>query len=319
MEPHREQHDDRRLPATIQVDLDGLDILLAHHGWPSRGERDGIFLSAMPRFLELFARWGVRATFFVVARDLEDPEKAEWVCRAVAEGHEVGNHTLSHPPSLSVLEERELEREIAAAEERIGDRLGLAPQGFRAPNFDVDDRTVCLLQRRGYRYDSSVLAMPYAPFFRWFKGRLTGTGQSPSYYLGRAIYGLAPLRPYRPAKEALWRRGHSAIMEVPITTMPFLRLPFHASFNLALRALGGGNALFRVGSAWARRRQLPLNYVFHVCELADTPPDGRLRHHWGLNLPLEERIAVADGVLARIAGLYRTVPTRQLVEELEGA
>ncbi len=306
------------VPATVQVDVDGLGILLAHHGLPDSDEPDFILSTALPRFASLFARHGVTATFFVVGRDLTDPHKAE-LLRSLAEaGHEVGNHTMSHPAAFSALGRRAQEAEVRQCEDWCASQLGVTPVGFRAPNYDVDARTLEVLTNLGYRYDSSVMPMPYAPLLRWCSARIAGGKQLPGRYLGRARYGLAPLRPYTPAADSVWRRGAGGITEVPITTMPFLRLPFHASFSLAWRSLGGGDSLFRLGYQWARRHGLPLNYVFHACELADVPPDDRLRRHWGLYLPLAERLASAEAMLAAIVQDYEVMPTCRLVERLEG-
>ena len=129
----------KKMPATIQVDVDGLDILLRHHGKTVAPERDYIFLSGLPRFLELFDRWGVKATFFAVGSDLENPQKIKLLQRLVDAGHEIGNHTMSHPASLSSLPAEEQEREIVCCEEICKKALGLKTVGFRSPNFDVGD------------------------------------------------------------------------------------------------------------------------------------------------------------------------------------
>lgn len=313
----RKQTNDR-LPATIQVDVDGLEVLLKHHGHTTGRERDFIFLSALPRFLELFGRWRVKCTFFIIGKDLEDGEKVRQLRNLVEQGHEVGNHTMNHPVSLSEFNPVEQEEEIAGNERICWEKLGIRPVGFRAPNFDADERTLHILRERGYLYDSSVLAMPYAPLLRWCKERISSAGHGKTRYLGRAVYGFAPLRPYQPAERAMWKRGRSEMAEVPITTMPFLRLPFHASFNLALRSLGGGNALFNIGYACARRTRTPLNYVFHACELADNPGDERLQRHWGLGLPLEERLEMVDSLIQKITQNYDVMPTREFVKRVKG-
>jgi hypothetical protein len=307
----------QKMPATVQVDVDGLDILLKHHGQPSQQEKDYIFLSGLPRFLDLFDRWGVKATFFIVGRDLQDKEKMKILERLVAAGHEVGNHTMSHPASLSSLSAEEQEREIAQCEDLCEEVLGVKPIGFRAPNFDVDERTTAILRQRGYIYDSSVLAMPYAPFLRWCKTRIAPIKGAKTLYLGRAAFGLAPLRPYWLADETLWKRGNSSLIEVPVTTMPFLRLPFHASFNLALRSFGMGNVLFNVGYGFAWRTKTPINYVFHVCELAEMGDDQRLASHWGLSLPVEKRIQVADEQLKKITSRYDVAATRSYAQQVQ--
>lgn len=298
-----------KISATVQVDVDGLEILLRHHGHEVGKEQDFIFLSGMPRFLELFARWDIKATFFIVGSDLENADKVALLQRLVDEGHEVGNHTVSHPSSLSYLHVDEQEEEIALCEEMCKKKLGVSPKGFRAPNFDVGENTIDILERRGYEYDSSVLAMPYGPILRWCKNQVTAVGNTRNRYLGRATFGLASLFPYPMAHQNLWQRGKRTIVEAPVTTVPFLRLPFHASFNLALRSFGMGDVLFDFGYECAWRTRTPLNYVFHLCELADLDGDRRLQKHWGLSLPINKRISMADRILKRLIQKYEVVPT----------
>ena len=304
--------------ATIQVDVDGLAVLLAHHGLPATQERDVIFLSALPRFADLFAKHRIKATFFVVGMDLLDHEKADLISNLVEAGHEIGNHTMNHPFSLTALETGQQEREVVQAEKVFAERLGIRPVGFRAPNFDVDERIIRVLRKRGYLYDSSVLPMPYGPLLRWCKKRISNTTSTKTRYLGKTVYGLAPLTPYRASDDSVWRRSSEGLAEVPITTMPFFRLPFHASFCMALMAKGGGNLLFKMGYTLAYRWRIPLNYVFHACELADVPADNRLRNHWGLYLPVEERFAAIDAMLAAIATDYEVIPTCQFVTKTGG-
>jgi peptidoglycan-N-acetylglucosamine deacetylase len=83
-----------------------------------------------PRILEALDRAGVRATFFLVGRRVE--EAPEIVRAIAASGHDLGNHTYSHrhfwtlPPRAS---RDEVDRGAAA----IADAAGQAPRYFRPP------------------------------------------------------------------------------------------------------------------------------------------------------------------------------------------
>ena len=80
--------------------------------------------------LDLLAEYGAKATFFVIGKNLELYGAATE--RAVREGHEIGNHTYSHP-GLSGLSVSELEREILMNEAIIEEKTGKAPTCFRPP------------------------------------------------------------------------------------------------------------------------------------------------------------------------------------------
>ena len=63
----------RRL-CSLSVDLDPLSCYYRIHALgegPPAALADAIFKKTVPRFLDVFARHGVRATFFIVGSDLE--------------------------------------------------------------------------------------------------------------------------------------------------------------------------------------------------------------------------------------------------------
>lgn len=55
---------------------------------------------ATPLVLEVLARRGLSATFFPIAQKLRDPARRAFAERALAEGHRIGNHTLTHGAPL---------------------------------------------------------------------------------------------------------------------------------------------------------------------------------------------------------------------------
>jgi peptidoglycan/xylan/chitin deacetylase (PgdA/CDA1 family) len=83
-----------------------------------------------PRVLDVLAREGVRAAFFLIGqRARRAPEQAR---RIADSGHDLGNHTWSHP-SLWRCGPAHTEREIAAGHAAIADAAGAPPRFFRPP------------------------------------------------------------------------------------------------------------------------------------------------------------------------------------------
>lgn len=70
--------------------------------------------------LDILAGEDVKATFFVVGRQLEEPAGRRLAERARAEGHRLGNHTYSHTTPLGLLEDGASLREIAATQSLLG-------------------------------------------------------------------------------------------------------------------------------------------------------------------------------------------------------
>ncbi|MBS1675846.1 MAG: polysaccharide deacetylase family protein [Actinobacteria bacterium] len=108
---------------------------------------------ALPLILELLERHRVTATFFVPGREAErQPAAVESI---LAAGHEVGHHGHTHrsPASLDPDEE---EDELAAGLAALA-RVGATPTGYRAPNWDLSERSVGLVAAAGLRYSSNLM------------------------------------------------------------------------------------------------------------------------------------------------------------------
>jgi peptidoglycan/xylan/chitin deacetylase (PgdA/CDA1 family) len=96
--------------------------------------------------LDLLREHEAHATFFLIgARVRERPED---VRRLVAEGHEVGSHTFTHPRLTEVPAEEvraEVLGGVEALEEVLGERLTL----FRAPGFHAAERELAIVAELG--------------------------------------------------------------------------------------------------------------------------------------------------------------------------
>lgn len=83
-----------------------------------------------PALLELLRQHGARGTFFQCGNNVKRlPEIAREVAAA---GHELGNHTLTHP-MLQFRSAQFIYRELSEAQRIIEDVAGLRPVLFRAP------------------------------------------------------------------------------------------------------------------------------------------------------------------------------------------
>jgi peptidoglycan/xylan/chitin deacetylase (PgdA/CDA1 family) len=83
-----------------------------------------------PELLEILARYSAPATFFQCGANVR---RLPDVARAVAAaGHEIGNHTDTHP-LLCLKTGGFIYRELAAAQETIQRITGIRPRHFRAP------------------------------------------------------------------------------------------------------------------------------------------------------------------------------------------
>lgn len=149
---------------TFDMDADSL-IHIAH---PADGHRRLSAISmlqygpqvAVPRIVETYRRLGIRQTFFIPAWCIERyPAAIETI---LSGGHEIGHHGFlhEHPSELSAEDEAYwLDRGI----EVIVKATGVRPRGWRAPLYNISDRSPGFLVERGFEYDASLMGddIPY--------------------------------------------------------------------------------------------------------------------------------------------------------------
>jgi peptidoglycan-N-acetylglucosamine deacetylase len=91
---------------------------------------DGPNQKLTPRLLDLLAEHHIHATFFVVGENAA--AYPEILQRAIREGHEIGNHTWSHP-NLAKMSDENVRSQIKRTEEAITSAIGSRPTLFRPP------------------------------------------------------------------------------------------------------------------------------------------------------------------------------------------
>ncbi|AZN38349.1 polysaccharide deacetylase family protein [Paenibacillus albus] len=100
-----------------------------------------------PQFLEQFKAYGGKATFYVHGTNMEKyPDIAR---RIVEEGHELGNHSYSHP-HLPELDREGQAAELQRAEQLITAVTGSRPKTFRPPYLAVNDELLDVAGEFGY-------------------------------------------------------------------------------------------------------------------------------------------------------------------------
>ena len=83
-----------------------------------------------PALLELLAKHGVRAAFFVTGRSAA--ARPDLVRMILERGHEIGNHSYHHSPLLMFRSTNTIRKEIAGTQEVLAG-LGITPLAFRPP------------------------------------------------------------------------------------------------------------------------------------------------------------------------------------------
>jgi peptidoglycan-N-acetylglucosamine deacetylase len=106
-----------------------------------------------PQVLDIFLEVKGKATFFMLGEQME--RYPEVLGRVMDEGHEMGNHTYTHP-KLSQLNREQCEEEMIRNEKIIVDLSGKKPVVFRPPYLDYSEETVSIVQQKGYAMIGAV-------------------------------------------------------------------------------------------------------------------------------------------------------------------
>ena len=288
-----------RPPATVSVDVDPVDLHLAGYGYRGLPPDARVYQQAIPRLLGIMQRTGIRATFFIVGRDVA--ANAGAIAAIAAAGHEIASHSQTHPMAFGRLPETRMRAELAdskAALEAAGTGEVI---GFRAPNFDVSARVVGALAEAGYRYDASGYPTPLLLPVRTV---LAFKSRDP-----RAVFTL---RAWPFTLERLpfdWRVGERSVREYPITVTPFLRLPFYHTMRYYLPLWR-----FQARLGWFARHGEALSYPLHAVDALGLDEDGvdpRLARHPGMKWGLERKLDMLEASLEAIAERFEPVPFRE--------
>jgi hypothetical protein len=271
-----------------------------------------------PRALEVLDRHGLRITFFVVGQDAVLAENHDALASLAAAGHEIGNHSFRHEPWLHRYSESELDEELARAEEAIAAVTGVHPTGFRGPGYSLSATTLEVLVRRGYRYDASTLPTVIGPIARayYFRtARLSAEARQEREHLyGTWSDGLRPVGPYR------FVVGDRTLLELPVTTLPGLRVPIHVSYLLMLSAYSpaAARAYFHAALRWCRALGIGPSILLHPLDLLSGDDVKALGFFPGMDIPVDEKIARVDEYLTLLCRHFTVVPVGEHAAALAG-
>src|SRR6201996_3320038 len=87
-----------------------------------------------PKILDILKQKGVHATFMMIGEQAQD--NVSLMKRVLAEGHEIGNHTWTHP-DISEISPEQVKLQLNLTERLFGSKLGVKPLFFRPP-YSID-------------------------------------------------------------------------------------------------------------------------------------------------------------------------------------
>jgi len=92
---------------------------------------DGPDAVMTPRVLDILNRYGVKATFFLVGKQVR--KYPDIVRRMIDEGHIIGNHTCTHSAMFPLSGRQAVQKEITDTQQAVEETVGIRMRLFRPP------------------------------------------------------------------------------------------------------------------------------------------------------------------------------------------
>ena len=256
----------QRENASISIDVDTLSSIYKGFGCTRAGGYTYVELrTGLENLAGFFEKWNIKVTLFMVGNDFKYSSNHASIRDIHQAGHEIANHSMSHPQGFRWLSAQEKEDEITGMGEICKEIIGEYPIGFRSPGWNIDDKSIPILKKSGYIYESSVFPtsiMPLMKMIHWFNtSKQVKTDRTT---MGQMDYMFAPVNPYHTSSSSLSRSGKDGLIEFPICVTPVIRIPFFATLVL-MTGLNFNRILYRQIRNWNR----PIHFQMHLSDFVD--------------------------------------------------
>lgn len=293
--------------ASLSLDLDNQWSYMKTHGDPGWDSFPTYLDTVIPRYLGLMSDLEVSTTVFIVGQDAALEKNHAALSQIPAAGHEVGNHSFHHEPWLHLYTDEEVLQEICNAEEAIEKATGRRPRGWRGPGFSFSPTVLRTLAERGYLYDASTFPTYLGPLARAYYFMRSGLKREEKanrkQLFGKWTEGRRSLHPYR------WQFGPHRLLEIPVTTMPLFKSPFHLSYLLYLATFSTALAetYLKTALALCRATGIEPSYLLHPLDFlgCDDCPD--LAFFPAMNRPGSWKMAQSRKFLGLLSDRFELV------------
>lgn len=249
----------KKLPASVSLDLDDQWTYMKVHGDDGWDTFPSYLNSFIPMVLDVLDELNIKITFFVVGQDAEIQKNHDVLRNIINRGHEIANHSFHHESWLKTYSKEEIEQEIDRSEKAIFNATGIRTNMFRGPGFSWSSDLLEVLQKRNYIFDASLLPTYISPLMRqyyfWNSSLSNEEKENRKELFGSFKEGFYPLKPFK------WiLPNKSQILEIPVTTIPVFKIPFHQSY------------LLYISNISVKLMKLYLGLSIFMCKITNTQP-----------------------------------------------
>lgn len=299
----------QKLLASVSLDLDDKWSYMKVHGDDGWEKFPSYLDVVIPITLDALDRLGIKITFFIVGQDAAIEKNHAILKMIVDRGHEVANHSFHHESWLKTYSKEKIEEEIRIAEEAIFKATGKRTNMFRGPGFSWSNDLLEVLQKRNYIFDASLLPTYISPLMRkyyFWKSKLSkAEKESRKELFGSFKESFYPLKPYTWELESKKR-----LMEIPVTTMPVFKIPFHQSYLIYISNISSGlmKLYLRFSIMMCKITKTPPSYLLHPLDLIGSEDVPELAFFPGMNIQREKKVKIFEEAMTILKNNFELLP-----------
>jgi hypothetical protein len=303
--------------ASISLDLDNLWSYMKTHGDPGWESFPSYLDTFIPLVLDVLDELNLKITFFIVGQDAALEKNHDTLKLITERGHEVGNHSFHHEVWLHSYSKENIKKELHNAEYHIFAATGQKPVGFRGPGFVWSPDLLEVLAENDYLYDASILPTyigPLARMYYFWKSDL-----SPEEKAERGKIYSSFREGLRPAKQFYWHmRNRKKLLEIPVTTIPILKTPFHLSYLIYLSRYSQFLMMFYLKTAirMCLLTGTAPSFLLHPLDFMGGEIIQGLDFFPGMNLETEKKIDIFKTVIGSLSRHFQMVSMSTHAEKL---
>lgn len=307
----------KKLLASISLDLDDQWSYMKVHGDEGWETFPSYLEVVLPITLDVLDKLDIKITFFIVGQDAAIEKNHKVLKSIVDRGHEVANHSFHHESWLKTYSKEKIEQEIIIAEDAILTATGKRTVMFRGPGFSWSNDLLEVLEKRNYIFDASLLPTYISPLMRryyFWKSKLTKEEkESRKELFGSFKEGFYPLKPFT------WKfESQKKLMEIPVTTMPVFKIPFHQSYLLYISNVSMGlmKMYLRFSIFMCKITGTQPSYLLHPLDLIGKDVVPSLAFFPGMNIHSDRKLKIFEIAMRIMKKHFELLPMGEFAGRL---
>jgi hypothetical protein len=297
-----------KMNASISLDLDNQWAYMKVHGDDGWDKFPTYFDKFIPHGLEMLNKHKLKITFFIVGRDAEAEENRSVLSEITKNEHEVGNHSFNHEAWFHLYSDSEIISELERTEEAIERATKQIPRGFRGPGFSRSKSLYNILKKKNYLYDASSLPTWIGPLARAYYFRQSDLSpeerKTREGLFGSFKDGFKPIKPF------YWSLDdNKELLEIPVSTMPILKLPFHFSYLHYLANINVGlmNSYLQTAISLCKMTKTEPSFLLHPLDIIGGDLIPELKFFPGMELSSNYKSELFDVVLHKLKDNFNLI------------